>query len=135
MLATWRGIAGLLAAVSFAAIPVKANVPGRPGTINYVEGKASINGHPVTRNDVGRVELDPNQSIKTTLGKAEVLLTPGVFLRLGDQSELRMISPGLSDTQVELIRGEAQIEVTDISKENHIRVLDHGVSTTLLKKG
>src|SRR5438034_7482077 len=115
MLPTWRGIAGLLAAVSFAAIPVRANVPGRPGTINYVEGKASINGQPVSSKDVGRVELNPNQNIKTTLGKAEVLLTPGVFLRLGDHSELRMISPGLSDAQVELIHGEAQTEVTDIS--------------------
>ena len=64
-----------------------------------------------------------------------MLLTPGVFLRLGDNSELRMISPGLTDTQVELVGGEAQIEVTDITKDNHIRVLDHGVSTTLLKKG
>jgi len=132
---SWRGIAGLLAAVSLAAIPAWANVPGRPGTINYVEGKASIGSQAVTSKDVGRAELDQNQSIKTSLGKAEVLLTPGVFLRLGDHSELRMISPGLSDTQVELIHGEAQIEVTDISKENHIRVINHGVSTTLVKKG
>src|SRR4051794_18897687 len=132
---TWRGVAGFLAAVSFAAIPAWANVPGRPGTINYVEGKASIAGLPVTSKDVGRVELDPNQSIQTSLGKAEVLLTPGVFLRLGDHSELRMISAGLTDTQVELVHGEAQIEVTDISKDNHIRVINHGVSTALLKKG
>ena len=27
---TWRGMAGLLAAVSFAAVPVWANIPGRP---------------------------------------------------------------------------------------------------------
>ena len=135
MFPTWRGMAGLAAAISFAAIPVWANVPGRPGTINYIEGKAFVGGQLVTSKDVGRVELTPNQTIKTGLGKAEILLTPGVFLRIGDHSELRMVSPGLTDTRVELLSGEAQVEATDIHKENHIQVLDRGVTTTLLKNG
>jgi len=84
---------------------------------------------------VGRAELDTNQTIQTGLGKAEVLLTPGVFLRIGDHSELRMVSPGLTDTRVELLSGEAQVEATDVHKENHIQVLDHGITTTLLKNG
>ena len=134
MLSAWRGIAGLAAAISFAAIPVWA-IPARPGMINYIEGKALIGGQPVTSKDVGRAELDPNQTIKTGLGKAEILLTPGVFLRIGDHSELRMVSPGLTDTRVELLSGEAQVEATDVHKENHIQVLDHGFTTTLLKNG
>jgi len=48
MLRAGRGIAGLVATISLAAIPVWGNVPARPGTINYVEGKAFIGGQPVT---------------------------------------------------------------------------------------
>src|SRR5260370_23939510 len=127
MLRTWRGIAGLVAAASFAALPLWANIPGRPGMINYVEGKAYIGGQLVTSKDVGKAELNPNQTIKTGLGKAEILLTPGVFLRMGDHSELRMVLPGLTDTRVELLSGEAQVEATDIHKENNIQILDHAV--------
>jgi ferric-dicitrate binding protein FerR (iron transport regulator) len=46
-----------------------------------------------------------------------------------------MDSPGLTDTRVALLRGEAMVEVTDLLKENSLRVMDHGATTTLLKKG
>src|SRR5258708_12401912 len=94
----WSGIAGLAGATSFSRLPVWA-IPARPGMINYIEGKALIGGQPVTSKDVGRAELDPNQTIKTGLGKAEILLTPGVFLPIGAHSELRMVSPVLTTTR------------------------------------
>jgi hypothetical protein len=40
---------------------------------------------------VGSVDLEPGQSLSTETGKAEVLLIPGVFLRLGDDSSVKMI--------------------------------------------
>jgi len=40
-----------------------------------------------------------------TGGKAEILLTPGAFLRVGGDSAVKMISPGLTNTQVEVQRG------------------------------
>jgi len=64
-----------------------------------------------------------------------MLLTPGVLLRLGPNSQVRMVSPNLTDTRVEVLRGTAMVEATDLHKENNIRVLDHGVTTILVKNG
>ena len=38
-------------------------------------------------------------------GRAEVLLTPGVTLRLGDHASLKMITNRLIDTRLELLGG------------------------------
>src|SRR5919204_112804 len=46
--------------------------------------------------------LNSGDELSTDAGKAEVLLTPGVFLRLGSNTQIHMISPSLVDTQFEL---------------------------------
>jgi hypothetical protein len=73
--------------------------------------------------------------LATTAGKAEMLLTPGVFFRLGDNSSATMISPNLTDTEVQLVRGDAIVEVTDLHRENNLRVIEDGKSTQLVKNG
>lgn len=129
---SWQVLAGFgLASMLTLA---QAATPARPGALNYIEGEVSIDGQTVTSKDIGAAQLMQNQVLETGQGKAEVLLTPGVFLRLGDGGSLRMVSPGLSDTRVELLRGEALVEVAELFKENHIRVLEGTSSTTLLKK-
>ena len=90
---------------------------------------------PSTRSQVGAAELQPGQSLVTEKGKAEVLLTPGVFLRIGNNSSVKMISPSLTDTEVEVDRGHAMVEVAEIHPENSIRVDDAGTTTQLLKTG
>lgn len=109
--------------------------PARVGGINYLEGQASIATTTVTADSVGTVALDKDQTLTTQAGKVEILLTPGVFLRVADNSQAKMISPGLADTEVELQKGRASVEVLDIHKENNIRVNQAGASTRLLKNG
>lgn len=107
----------------------------RPGSINYVEGQASIEAMPLNVSVVGTVELERNQTLTTQAGKVEMLLTPGVFLRLADNSSLTMISPDLANVEVRLDKGRAMVEVLDIRKENDIRIDQNGASTRLVKKG
>ena len=57
-------------------------------------------------------ELAEGGVLRTELGRAEVLLTPGVFLRVAENSSIRMLSNRLSDTRIELLRGSAIIEVS-----------------------
>jgi hypothetical protein len=64
-----------------------------------------------------------------------MLLTPGIFLRVGDNSSVRLLSPSLADTRVQLLHGQAIIEVTEIFKDNNIRVEMNGSSTRLEKEG
>jgi len=84
---------------------------------------------------IGSAELQPGRSLKTENGKAEVLLTPGVFIRVGDNSSIKMISPNLTDTEVGINKGHAMIEVAEIHPENDIRVTEDGATTRLLKTG
>jgi hypothetical protein len=107
----------------------------RPGSINYVEGEASIAEGPLTASAIGALELEGTQSIATQAGKVEILLTPGVFLRLADDSSVRMILPNLTSTEMRLERGRALVEVVDIHNENDIRIDQNGASTQLLKVG
>src|SRR6202167_7336 len=109
--------------------------PAVPGTINYIEGSVSIDGQPLNQQAVGYAELQPGQVLQTANGRAELLLTPGVFLRVGDNSAVRMISPNLLNTQIELDRGRADIEVDEIHPRNDIQVSVGGANTRLLKGG
>jgi hypothetical protein len=107
----------------------------RPGTVNYAEGQVTLNGQSVQPKQLGSTEVNPGQVLQTQDGKAEMLLTPGVFFRLGANSAVRMVSPSLTDTRVELLRGRALLDVARLEKENHLAVLDNGVRTTIEKQG
>lgn len=109
--------------------------PAGPGTLNYVEGQVSINGQVVNWLSVGSSQLHEGQTVETGNGKAEILLTPGVFLRLGDNSAVRMISPNLANTKVELVKGRADVEVDQLFKQNNLRVKVKDNETRLLKTG
>lgn len=137
MKSRWLGPGRVLLGVCLAWIsaPAWAALPAHPGMLNYVEGQVYVDGRPVTSSSVGSAEVEQNQVVNTGAGKAEILLTPGVFLRLGDNSSLRVISPGITNTRVALLNGEALVEVTQLFKENNIQVNNAGASTTLLKHG
>jgi hypothetical protein len=109
--------------------------PAVPGTVNYVEGSASIDGRMLNQRSVGSAQLEPGHVLQTAKGKAELLLTPGVFLRVGENSAVRMVSPDLLDTRVEVDRGQADVEVDEIHPRNNIEVSEAGSNTRLLKNG
>ena len=131
-----------VALLSLATVFVPAGImlgesasPAGPGTVNYVEGQVSIDGQGVQPSSVGKAAVETGRVIATGNGRAEVLLTPGVFLRLGDNSAATMISPDLTHTEVRLDRGRADVEVDQIYKQNDILVDEGGQRTRLLKDG
>jgi hypothetical protein len=54
---------------------------------------------------------------------------------VADNSTVKMVSPDLANTEGELDKGRAMVEVTAISKNNNNRVDQNGASMQLLKKG
>ncbi|HTW48000.1 MAG TPA: hypothetical protein VMD92_08630 [Acidobacteriaceae bacterium] len=106
-----------------------------PGTLNYVEGAATIDGHFLAASSVGSVTLQPGQEIATSQGRVEVLLTPGVFLRLDHNSAAKMTSSDLLNTVVNVDRGQAAVEVDQIFRENDLHVVENNVPVQLLKPG
>ena len=121
------------------AIPAQADNarPDRavPGTLNYVEGKVAIDAQNVDSSAIGTAQVRMGERLTTRTGKAEVLLTPGVFLRVGDNSSVKMIATSITNTEVALDRGHAMIEVAEIHPENDIRVEADGETAQLLKTG
>lgn len=109
--------------------------PPPPGSLNYVEGQASIGARTLDSKSVGSTELERGQTLTTADGKVEVLLTPGVFLRVGSNSSVKMLSPTLTDTEVHLEKGHAMIEVAEIHPENDLRIVAGGAMIRLLKTG
>ena len=126
---------GAVAAFILSATPAVAASSAIPGTLNYVEGQVAVAGLTVTSHDVGSVQVGLNQVLETGQGRAELLLTPGVFLRVGDNSAVRLISPGLANTRVEVMRGQAIVEVAELFKDNNLWVTMNGASTRLDKQG
>jgi hypothetical protein len=109
--------------------------PGVPGTVNYVEGQATLGGQSLDAKAIGSVIVDPGQSVSTESGKVEVLLTPGVFFRLGSNSAARMVSAGLTNTEMELDRGQAMLEVAELHPENNLRIKEDGLTAKIEKTG
>ncbi len=79
--------------------------------------------------------IAPGQTLSTTNGKVEVLLTPGVFLRLGDNSAVTMVSPDLTKTEIQVDRGRAEVEVDLLYKQNDLLVDQGPAQAKLLKNG
>lgn len=117
--------------------PARATQAGQsvtPGTINYIEGQVSLDAQPLAaKTSTG---LQPNQTLATgPNGYAEVLLTPGAFVRIGNNSQLRFRAAGLANTQAELDRGDAIIEVDQLIKGTSLSVAMNNATAQIEKKG
>ena len=117
------------------SLPAMAAGPAQAGTVNDVEGRVLVGGRAVTPRDLGNVTVSQGGVVATQSGRAEILLTPGVVLRLGDNSQARMDSELLTNTRVSLLGGSAMVEVDEIFPENHVVIAQGNAATTLLKKG
>jgi hypothetical protein len=106
-----------------------------PGTLNYVEGQVLMNGESQSPKSAGSSLLAAGQVLDTRNGNAELLLVPGVYLRVGHNSEVKMISPDLADTKVRLTNGSAMVEVDELFKENNLDVLVDAATTKIEKNG
>jgi hypothetical protein len=107
------------------------------GLIHYVEGRALLDGKPVEVKITSFPEIKEGMEFRTEDGRAEVLLNPGVFLRMGENTAVRMVSNKLSDSRLEFVAGSAIIESSgDLAqKENSVSILYKGSGVHLRKKG
>lgn len=135
LLKTSIRLSGTLFAAALLASAQGQGTVARPGMINYAEGQVAVNGQSIGQKEIGHFEVAPGQTLETKDGKAEMLLTPGVFLRLSDNTAVRMVNPSLTDTRVELVGGEAMVEADQVLKGNHLDVMDSGANTLIQKKG
>jgi hypothetical protein len=103
--------------------------------IHYVEGQVQLEGQTVEPKFGEFPEVKNGQTLATTDGRVEVLLTPGVFLRLSEDSSFKMVSNKLESTALEVVSGSALIEVDELLKDNSIQIKVKDATVELSKKG
>jgi hypothetical protein len=131
---SWKALGGFLLAAVLTT-PAWALDAARPGTLNYVEGQVHIGEETLDNGLLGSIALNPGQSLSTESGKAEILLTPGAFLRTGDGSSVQMASESPTNAAVTLAKGQATVEVAAKYKHVALTVDENGTTTRLLKDG
>jgi hypothetical protein len=131
-----RSIVGLAIGVfvggaAFAQYVISAH----SGVVQLVEGRAYLNDTLLEGKFGQFPDIKENQEFRTEEGRAEILLTPGVFLRIGANSAIKMLSTRLTDTRVEILRGSAIVECEEIPKDNAITLVHNGDTLLLVKHG
>lgn len=106
----------------------------RPGSLNSVQGEVIFDGHPAAAFPLRREELRPYQVIRTRQGKAGLLLTPGSFLRIGDNTEVQLLSRSLENTRVRVIKGMVLLDAKAGYKHDLAIIMDR-TTTHIDKKG
>jgi hypothetical protein len=124
-----------LLVLSASSLSGQSVISARSGLIHYIEGQATLDGKNVEIKYSQFPEVRDGQILKTEEGRAEVLLTPGVFLRLAENSSFRMVSNRLSDTRVEALSGSLMIEHGEMNKDNQVTLLFKDRSISFLKSG
>ena len=128
-------ILGGFFATALFAFPQAYTISAKPGAVNYIEGNGQLDGQPLTVSNLKSVFMNAGSVLETRDGKVEVLLAPGVFLRVGDNSRVRMLKPSLIDTQIAIEAGESMVEVDQFVKDSHITVSVHGGLAEIAKNG
>jgi hypothetical protein len=102
-------------------------ISAKAGLVNAVEGTSNVHlsqqvaaGAPIQTGPAGRVE---------------VLLNPGTYLRLDENSEAVLDSVELTDIQLHIVSGSAIIDCTAVEKDAPIRVTDGSDTLVISKPG
>jgi hypothetical protein len=129
------GFGALALVLSATAAFSQQMISARAGMIHYIEGRVYAGDEQLDGKFGNFPQVKENQVVRTELGRAEVLLTPGVFLRAGEMSSFRMITNRLIDTRLEFLTGSVIVESDDMLKDNSVTVVAKDTAVHLRKSG
>ena len=129
----------LLKAAAAFFLPVAAFsqdvISAKPGLIHHIEGRVLLQGEPLLEIQRTFLHLEAGQRLRTEDGQVEVLFAVGSYLRLGPQSEVEMVSAGLTSASVRLHRGSMIVDAHSVYDEDSLTLLAGEAKVHLLKKG
>jgi hypothetical protein len=127
----------ILAALILVALPAvgQSVISTHSGVVHFIEGAVYLNDQPL-ESHLGKFPTIPQGGeLHTAKGRAEVLLTPGVFLRVGEQTSIRLLTNQLADTRVELLSGSAVVDSAEPASGTSVKLLYKNWSVRLLEQG
>jgi hypothetical protein len=129
-------VSALLAGAFTAAVGyAQQAISAQSGMVHYIEGSVYANGKAVEPKFGQFPALRAGEELRTEDGKAELLLTPGAFLRVAEHSSVRILSNRLTDTQVEVLSGSVMVECDELLKDNALTLVFRGDTIRLEKHG
>jgi len=127
------GVTTLAVAASGTAVWGQAVISAKSGVINYHEGEVFTNGNRVEAKPGQFAEWKKGEELTTVNGRAEILLTPGVFLRVSEESKLLLVENRLSDTRIQVVAGSVMLECAELLEDNSV-TLSYGSYNLAVRK-
>jgi hypothetical protein len=126
-----------LAMVTALALPAAGQsvVSARSGVLHFFEGSVYLRDQPLEPHPGKFQILAQGDELRTEQGSAEVLLTPGVFLRIGQKSAIRMLANNLADTRVELLAGSAIVGSDELTANTSVTLICRQWKVHFLQEG
>ena len=118
--------AGVICVLAFLAVASSAQSPysRQAGLIFHVEGKAQVVGESEPLSSDKRLRhLKAGEHLRTQEGRVEVILAPGLILRVGEHTEFEMVRAHLSEITVRMISGSAILQVVSNAHSGSLSVL------------
>jgi len=121
--------------VVWAPVFAQSVISTHSGILYFFEGTVFIGDQQAEQKFGKFPDVEEGRVLRTENGRAELLLTPGVFLRIGGNAAVRMLSNQLSDTRVELLRGSAILEANPEAADNKVTVIYRNWQLRIPQKG
>jgi hypothetical protein len=128
-------IALILAVSSATNAPAQSVISAQSGMMNYTEGQVLLNDRGVEVTSTRFPQVRVQDVLSTKEGRAEVLLNPGSFLRIGENSSIRLASSSLTRPSVEVLSGSVVLEMAAESKDELVTLTWKDVVLSLVKHG
>lgn len=129
---------GLLVSVGNAQNRERFGISAKAGGVNSVSGSVMVKrAGQAPQLLTSQDDLASGDVVNTGLGsQAEILLNPGTYLRLAEESEFEMVDNSLDNLLVKLVKGSAIIEATGPGEvELRIPIITEQKRMTIVRAG
>jgi len=110
-------------------------ISARSGVVHFFEGEVYLADQKLEPHFGRYPTMSNGEELRTAKGRAEVLLTPGVFLRLGEDTAIRLVAGDLADTRIALLSGSAIVESTESNSDTSVTLSFRNWNVRFLQKG
>ncbi|HUP03736.1 MAG TPA: hypothetical protein VMU19_07090 [Bryobacteraceae bacterium] len=128
-----------LAAVCSAQQPgtsVAPVTPAKSGMVSYIQGAVYVDDALIPDPIVANFPyVKEGGELRTAEGRAEVAMNPGIMMRVGENSKVRMISDRFIDTRVELTQGAATAQLVEVPKDNQFTLVVKDATIVISRAG
>lgn len=131
----WLWKFGALLFLAGGTLTAQKVVSARAGLITYLQGPAFVDSKRVVLKTARFQQMHDGETLSTGRGRAELLLAPGIVLRLSENSEVRLQQTQLDDTRVRVQRGDALVEVVRLEEGNQVQVALGQTTTEFTRPG